>query len=133
MRKAKVKLYTQSVFNTRRGMGAWGLSPYGGWHGGCGNEQWTSRVTHTGDGAPFPSYDERFGHPARTWASSSHRKFTHAAVGIAMAAATFRFMQVTAKAAMRRVLGKSLRGEQGETFRAMRTDSGGRRRRGICI
>ena len=25
------------------------LSPYGGWHGGCGNEQWTSRTTHTGD------------------------------------------------------------------------------------
>ena len=22
------------------------LSPYGGWHGGCGNEQWTSRTTH---------------------------------------------------------------------------------------
>ena len=60
------------------------------------NEQWTSRTTHTGDDAPFLSYDERFEHPARTWASSSHRKFTHAAVGIAMAAATFRFMQATA-------------------------------------
>jgi len=90
------------------------LSPYGGWHGGCGNEQWTSRTTHTGDDAPFLSYDERFEHPARTWASSSHRKFTHAAVGIAMAAATFRFMQATAKTAMRRVLG--IRGGQGETL-----------------
>ena len=48
------------------------LSPYGGWHGSCGNEQWTSRTTHTGDDAPFLSYDERFEHPARTWASSSH-------------------------------------------------------------
>jgi hypothetical protein len=47
------------------------LSPYGGWHGGCGNEQWTSRTTHTGDDAPFLSYDERFEHPARTWASYS--------------------------------------------------------------
>jgi hypothetical protein len=46
----------------------------------------TSRTTHTGE---FLSYDERFEHPARTWTSSSHRKFTHAAVGIAMAAATF--------------------------------------------
>jgi hypothetical protein len=90
------------------------LSPYGGWHGGCGNEQWTSRTTHTGDGAPFLSYDERFEHPARTWASSYHRKFTHAAVGIAMAAATFRFMQATPKTAMRRVLG--IRGGQGETL-----------------
>jgi hypothetical protein len=25
---------------------------------GCGNEQWTSRTTHTGDDAPFLSYDE---------------------------------------------------------------------------
>ena len=41
---------------------------------------------------------------------------THAAVGIAMAAATFRFMQATAKTAMRRVLGISLRGGQGETL-----------------
>ena len=48
-----------------------------------------TRTTHTGDDVPFLSYDERFEHPARTWASSSHRKFTHAAVGIAMAAATF--------------------------------------------
>jgi hypothetical protein len=57
--------------------------------------------------APFLSYDERFEHPARKWASSSHRKF-------AMAAATFRFMQATAKTAMRRVLG--IRGGQGETL-----------------
>jgi hypothetical protein len=59
-------------------------------------------TTHTGDDAPFLSYDERFEHPARTWASSSHRKFTRAAVGIAMAAATFRFMQATAKQRRRR-------------------------------
>jgi hypothetical protein len=51
---------------------------------------------------------------ARTWASSSHRKCTHAAVGIAMAAATCRFKQVTVKMAMRRVLG--IRGGQGETW-----------------
>jgi hypothetical protein len=43
-----------------------------------------------------------------------YRKFTYAAVGIAMAAATFRFMQATAKTAMRRVLGT--RGGQGETL-----------------
>jgi hypothetical protein len=43
---------------------------------------------------------------------------THAAVGIAMAAATFRFMQATAKKAMRRVLGirHKLRGGQNETL-----------------
>ena len=40
--------------------------------------------------------------------------YSRAAVGIAMAAATFRFMQATAKTAMRRVLG--IRGEQGETL-----------------
>jgi hypothetical protein len=47
---------------------------------------------------------------------SSHRKFTHAAVGIAMAAATFRFMQATAKTAMRRVRLLGIRGGQGETL-----------------
>jgi hypothetical protein len=41
-------------------------------------------------------------------------KFTHAAVGIAMAAATFRFMQATAKTAIRRVVG--IRGGQAETL-----------------
>jgi hypothetical protein len=50
--------------------------------------------------------------------SSSHSKF--AAVGIAMAAATFRFMQATAKTAMRRVilriLSIMLRGGQVETL-----------------
>ena len=77
------------------------LSPYGGWHDSCGNEQWTRRATI-------------MRRSSRTWASSSYRKFTHAAVGIAMAAATFRFMQDTAKTAMRRVLG--IRGGQGETL-----------------
>jgi predicted phage gp36 major capsid-like protein len=92
---------------------------YGGWHGGCGNEQWTSRTTHNlvqgmMRRSSRTTSDERFDHLARTWASSSHRKFTHAAVGIAMVAATFRFMQATAKTAMRRVLG--IRGGQGETL-----------------
>jgi hypothetical protein len=40
--------------------------------------------------------------------------FTQAAVRIAMAAATFRFMHATAKTATRRVL--DIRGGQGETF-----------------
>ena len=47
---------------------------------------------------------------------ASHRKFTHAAVGIAMAAATFRFLQATAKTAMRRVSLLGIRGGQGETL-----------------
>jgi len=42
------------------------------------------------------------------------RESTHAAVGIVMAEATFRFMQATAKMTMRRVLG--IRGGQGETL-----------------
>ena len=75
--------------------------------------------------AAFLSYDERFEHPARTWASSSHRKFTHAAVGIAMAVATFRFMQATAKTAMRRVLG--IGGGQGETLVPPTAEAGANR------
>ena len=36
------------------------------------------------------SWDERFEHPARTWASASHRSFTLQSVGIAMAKASTR-------------------------------------------
>ena len=50
----------------------------------------------------------------RTWSRGTSGTPLHAAVGIAMAAATFRFMQATAKTAMRRVLGTG--GGQGETL-----------------
>jgi hypothetical protein len=49
------------------------------------------RVAHTGDKVPHRSWDERFEHPARTWASASHRAFTLQATGVAMANATFMY------------------------------------------
>ena len=70
-------------------------------------------MAHTGDKVPH-AWDERFEHPARTWASVSHRAFTLQATGVAMANETFGFMQDTAKTAMRRVLG--IRSGQGETL-----------------
>ena len=40
--------------------------------------------------------DERFEHPARTWASASHRAFTLQATGVAMAHATYEYMRANA-------------------------------------
>ena len=51
-------------------------------------KEWMSRVAHTGDKVPHCAWDERFEHPARTWASASHRAFTLQAV---MANATYEF------------------------------------------
>ena len=68
-------------------------------------KEWMSRVAHTGDKVPHCAWDERFGHPARTWASASHRAFTLQATGVAMASATYEFMRANATEEMRRVLG----------------------------
>ena len=51
------------------------------------------QVAHTGDKVPHDAWDERFEHPARTWASASHRAFTLQATGVAMANATYMFMR----------------------------------------
>ena len=79
------------------------LTPYGGWHKEA--KEWTDRVAHTGDKVPHDAWDERFEHPARTWASASHRAFTLQATGVAMANATYEFMRANATEEMRRVLG----------------------------
>ena len=57
------------------------------------------------DKVPHCAWDERFEHPARTWASASHRAFTLQATGVAMANATYEFMRANATEEMRRVLG----------------------------
>jgi hypothetical protein len=62
------------------------LTPYGGWHKEA--KEWTDRVAHTGDKVPHDAWDERFEHPARTWASASHRAF------VAMANATYMYTRV---------------------------------------
>ena len=80
--------------------------PYGGWHKEKGlAESWTRRTTHTGDGAGYYEFDQRFEHPGRTWASATHRAFTFACVGAAMANETWKFVQAKSKQAMKQVLG----------------------------
>ena len=53
----------------------------------------------------FYSWDERFEHPARTWASASHRRFTLQSVAVAMAKSTYEYMEKKSKDAMRQILG----------------------------
>ena len=62
------------------------LTPCGGWHKEA--KEWTDRVAHTGDKVPHDAWDERFEHPARTWASASHRAFALQATGVAMVASS---------------------------------------------
>ena len=79
------------------------LTPYGGWHKEKGSaESWTRRTTHTGDGAGYYEFDQRFEHPGRTWASATHRAFTFACVGAAMANETWKFVQLLWRRASRR-------------------------------
>ena len=83
------------------------LTPYGGWHreGKDSEESWASRTTHTGDYAGYYEFDQRFEHPGRTWASATHRAFSFACVGAAMANETWKFVQTKSKQAMKQVLG----------------------------
>jgi hypothetical protein len=62
-------------------------------------------VAHTGDKVPHDAWDERFEHPARTWASASHRAFTLQATGVAMANATYMFMRENSRFEMMRAVG----------------------------
>ena len=53
-------------------------------------DSWASRTTHTGDYAGYYEFDQRFEHPGRTWASATHRAFSFACVGAAMANETWK-------------------------------------------
>ena len=83
------------------------LTPYGGWHREDKDsaESWTRRTTHTGDSVGYYEFDQRFEHPGRTWASATHRAFSIACVGSAMANETWKFVQAKSKQAMKQVLG----------------------------
>ena len=82
------------------------LTPYGGWHREDKDsaESWTRRTTHTGDSVGYYEFDQRFEHPGRTWASATHRAFSFACVGAAMANETWKFVQAKSKQAMKQVL-----------------------------
>ena len=68
------------------------LTPYGGWHREDKDsaKSWTRRTTHTGDSVGYYEFDQSFEHPGRTWASATHRAFTFASVGAAMANRTWK-------------------------------------------
>ena len=54
---------------------------------------------------PHDAWDEQFEHPARTWASASHRAFTLQATGVAMANATYKYMRENSRFEMMRAVG----------------------------
>ena len=87
------------------------LTPYGGWHKEDKDlaESWTRKTTHTGNGVGYFEFDQRFEHPGRTWASATHRAFSFACVGAAMANETWKFVQAKSKQAMKQVLGNKKR------------------------
>ena len=92
---------------------AMALTPYGGWHGEKNSaESWTRRTTHTGDEVGYYEFDQRFEHPGRTWASATHRAFTFACVGAAMANETWKFVQAKSKQAMKQVSLLGIRDEK---------------------
>ena len=47
----------------------------------------TRRTTHTGDSVGYYEFDQRFEHPGRTWASTTHRAFSFACEGAGAAMA----------------------------------------------
>ena len=85
------------------------LSPFAGWHSGA--KGYLESATHAGDGVAHNSWDERFEHPAKTWASATHRQFTMQAVAVAMAEATYKWMEEKCKSATRAVLGERARAQ----------------------
>ena len=65
---------------------------YGGWHSGAtGDDGFLSHVCHTGDGeSHHTGWGERFEHPTKTWACTTHKQFTMQMVAVAIAKATWR-------------------------------------------
>ena len=79
------------------------LSYFGGWRSPLG--EYTERVGHTGDEEPIYSHGARFEHPARTWASVTHKQFSMQATTVATVNATYDWVAAEAKRVMREVLG----------------------------
>ena len=79
------------------------LSYFGGWRSPLG--EYTERVGHTGDEKSIYSHEARFEHPARTWASVTHKQFSMQATTVATVNATYDWVAAEAKRVMREVLG----------------------------
>ena len=79
------------------------LSYLGGWRSPIGEVMDT--VGHTGDEEEHSSFEERFDHPGKTWASVTHRQFSLQAVAVATANATYSWVESEARRVLREVLG----------------------------
>lgn len=80
------------------------LSYLGGWRSPIGEVMDT--VGHTGDEEDDYSFEERFDHPGKTWASATHRQFSLQAVAVATVNATYDWVKSEAKRVLREVLGE---------------------------
>ena len=63
-------------------------------------------VGHTGDEENDYSFEERFDHLGKTWASATHRQFSLQAVAVATVNATYDWVKSEAKRVLREVLGE---------------------------
>ena len=77
------------------------LGYFGGWRSSVG--EYTEMVGHTGDAEAAYSHEERFDHPARTWASATHKQFSMQATAVATVNATYDWVAAEAKRVMREV------------------------------
>ena len=59
---------------------------------------------HSGDEEEHHSFEERFEHPGKTWASVTHRQFSLQAVAVATVNATYRWVESEARRVLREVL-----------------------------
>ena len=80
------------------------LSYLGGWRSPIGEVMDT--VGHTGDEENDYSFEERFDHLGKTWASATHRQFSLQAVAVATVNATYDWVKSEAKRVLREVLGE---------------------------
>ena len=81
------------------------LTPNGGWHKEKGGVLDWQDHAHWRRCGVLRVRSTVFEHPGRTWASATHRAFTFACVGAAMANETWKFVQAKSKQAMKQVLG----------------------------
>ena len=61
-------------------------------------------VGHTGDEEAHHSFEERFEHPGKTWASVTHRQFSLQVLAVATVNATYRWVESEARRVLREVL-----------------------------
>ena len=62
-------------------------------HTFSGFDGFLSHVCHTGDSETHTGWGERFEHPTKTWACATHKQFTMQMVAVAIAKATWNWVE----------------------------------------